>query len=185
LGGGCGSYPSGYSSGQWSGEYFEFHRVFIDQANDVAYLFSAVGSPGNSAGNMVANQVANLVVYTASGKPNEISACTSTSCSQNIALSFGFVDQNNGAGGSFGETTNTINTTDYNGCVGVNSLDVTTDESITTCGVVGTAASVAATAVDAIRMHYATDAITTIVTDSTPNTGVAFTSGANIYTATF
>ena len=175
---------SSYNGSNWTTD-FEFHRGYIDQANDVAYLLSHHGSPGKTDGSVDATHPASRVMFTAAGKPNEISACTATSCSQKIAMSFGFVGQNDGGGGqSIGEAANAVNSTDFNGCVGVSGLASTDDSTLATCGVTGTAASAAQNMVDLARAHYSADAVT-VITGSDGSTGLAFTNGTNMYTAPF
>ena len=174
-----------FSSGQWHNS-FELHRIFIDEANDVAYLLSENGDPGDSSGSVVSGNVGQRTILTAAGKPNEIGACTAGTCSQNIAMSFGFVGAHDGAGGtSVGDGTGGVNTIDFNGCVNVASIAVTTDDTLTGCGVTGTLASATNTAVDAIRAHYSADAVTLIYTNASPSTGLPFTDGSDIYTATY
>jgi hypothetical protein len=179
------SVNSAYSGGQWNTS-FEFHRGFIDQANDVAYLFSSNGSPGRTNGTVDTTHPSYRSVFTVAGRPNEIAACGSSGCLQELAFSAGFVGQTDGAGGtSIGEANNTVNTTDYNGCLNVGNISVTDDSTLAICGVVGTNASAAAVTMDAIRAHYSADVITTLVNGTSANYVLPFTDGTNIYTATY
>jgi hypothetical protein len=174
---------SGYNGTNWVTD-FEFHRGFIDTANDVAYLFSSNGAPGKSDGTVDTTHVSQRSIFTASGKPNEISSCTAGSCSQKIAVGFGLVGENGGTGSvTVGEAVDSVNTTDFNGCVAVNTLAVTDDSTLTTCGVTGTNASTAAQVMDTIRAHYAADAISTLVNGASGSTAFPFTNGSDIYTA--
>lgn len=164
---------------------FEFHRIFIDQANDVGYLLSTDGSPGDSSGSVLGHQM-NNVIFTAAGKPNEIAACSSGSCAQNIAMSFSFVGQHDGAGTTtLGEAAGAANATDFNGCVNVGSIAVAVDD-VTTCGslTVNSAVS-AATALNSIRSHYSLDAVADLLNTSDGSYGLAFSSGSDIYTAAY
>ena len=181
---GCGSATSGFSSGEWNTS-FELHRMFIDQGNDAAYLLTAKGSPGNSSGAIVAGQMQNMTTFTAAGKPAEIAACSATSCSQDLAFSAGFVGQTDGTSALIGEAANTINVTDFNGCVNVATRAVDPDDTLTAaaCGVAGTGASTAATAVDAVRLNFATDVEADLVATTSGSTTLAFTNGTNMYTA--
>lgn len=181
----CGGGTTEWNGSSWQVD-FEFHRVFIDQANDVGYLLSTDGTPGDSSGSVSSGGVANRVIFTAAGKPNEIAACSDGSCSQDIAMSVGFVGQKDGNGGTtIGQATNSVNTTDYDGCVNVGSIDVAIDN-VTTCnGLAVSSAASAATPVDTIRAYYSADVVVNLLNTSTSTYGLAFTNGSDIYTATY
>ena len=141
------------------------------------------GDPGKSDGSVDATHNSYRTLFTAAGKPVEISACSNGSCDQDVAISCGFVGNRDGAGGTaIGEAADSVNSTNYNGCINVGTAAVDTDNSLA-CNVTGVAASVAQPMVDAVRAHFAADALTTIVGGSTKSTHLSFTDGSTIYTA--
>ena len=171
-----GSGAAEFGSGQWKSD-FEFDRIFIDGANDVAYLVSNNGDPGDASGGTGAP--AKYIQFTGAARPVEMSSCTSSSCSETLALSFGFHGQIYASGG----TDSAVEGVDFNGCVNAASRAIATDDSLA-CNVTGTAASAVAAMVESSRQFYigTTSGIPNFLTNTTGTTALSFTGASDIYT---
>ncbi len=121
------SSPNCWDGSQWNCD-FEFHRMFIDGPNDVAYVISNTGSPGDTTGVVTQNTAVHApsfyVQFTGTGKPIELGACTAGSCSQTIALSLGMAGQNSANGG------HPSTPIDYNGCFNAGALSLASDDTL-------------------------------------------------------
>jgi hypothetical protein len=173
--GGASCYTAGTPS-YWSCS-FEFHRGVIDQASNVAYLVSSTGDPGDATGGPGAPS--KYVQYTAASRPVELAACTSSSCSERIALSVGVAGQVNADGSAANKPD------DYNGCVSAIDRAVVTDNSLN-CSLPGTSvASGSSTGViELSRQFYArsTSGIPDFLTGTSENTTLSFAGASDIYT---
>jgi hypothetical protein len=178
---GLGSATSGstscYANGQWQCD-FEFHRVFIDQTANTAYLLSNDGSPGDPSGGTGAPT--NYVQYTAAGEPSGLSSCSAGgTCSATLALSFTAAGQQD-ASGTYPSVGN-----EYDGCVNAASRELSNDGSLA-CDLTGVpmlASGGAAATIEATREVYIGDVVATLLTNTTASTTLAFTNGSDMYTA--
>jgi hypothetical protein len=168
----CWTAPGMGGGDGWSCSY-EFHRIFIDSVNDVAYLITNDGSPGDSSG-LVSSSHAPVFYtqFTGAAKPNELSACTSTSCSQTLALSVGFAGQQN----------NPATGTDYNACVNASTRDVSLDGSLA-CSATGTTvgAGSASGVIELSRQFLSTSP--NVILNTSATTTVSFTGASDFFTA--
>lgn len=166
-----------YSGGQWQCSY-EFHRVYIDEAADRAYLVSNFGDPGASDGSSTAPT--RYLQFTAVAKPSSLKACaTGSTCSGDLALSFT-------ADGQIEVNTNTVYPAAGNGFDGcVNLSDRSLGASATlTCSVTGTSVVAGASAmINTTRMLFVSDVVATLLNGTTPATTFSFTDGTNIFTS--
>ena len=173
-----GGSTSCYSGTMWTCDW-EFHRGFIDNANDVAYLITNRGLPGDNATGGTAT-VDSYVQFSVAGRPREIAACTTTSCSENLALSLGLKGAVNADGSA------ATYTADYNGCVNLLTRNITTDSTLG-CNLTGTTINSGSGAgvIELSRLFYkaTTGGIPNVLGTSTENTGLAFTTGPTMYSA--
>jgi hypothetical protein len=167
------------TNGQWSCGY-EFHRVFIDEAADVAYLVSNYGLPGANDGSTAAPT--SYVQYTAAGKPSELSACSSTgTCTGTLAVSFTADGQSVPGSSSVYPSAGNA----YNGCVNVATRALTADATLS-CSLTGAsilAAGGASAMIELTREVYVNDVVATLLAHTSASTTLAFTGASDIYTA--
>jgi hypothetical protein len=166
-----------YSSGQWQCS-FEFHRVYIDEAANVAYLVSNFGSPGANDGSV--NPPTNYIQYTAMAAPSNLKACsTGGTCTGELALSFTADGQQEvGSSVVFASAGNA-----YDGCV--NLVDRSLASSATlSCTVTGVSVLAGAQAmINGTRTLFVADAVATLLNNTNANTTFSFTDGTDIFTA--
>lgn len=166
-----------YSNGRWQCS-FEFHRVYIDETADVAYLVSNFGSPGANDGSVSAPT--SYIQYTAMAKPSNLKACsTGGTCSGEIALSFTADGQQQiGSNTIFASAGNA-----YDGCV--NLVDRSLAASATlSCSVTGVSIlSGAQSMINTTRTLFVADAVASLLNNTNATTTFSFTDGTNIFTA--
>ena len=166
-----------YANGQWNCDY-EFHRVYIDQAANVAYLLSNDSPPGDPSGGTGAPT--QYVQYTAAGEPSGLSTCSAGgSCSATLALSFTAAGQSD-ASGVYASAGN-----EYDGCVNVASRVLSNDGSLTcdSTGVPILASGGASATIDLTREVYVGDVVATLLANTNASTTLAFTNSSDIYTS--
>ena len=155
---------------------FEFHRLLIDNAFDQAYLLSNTGMLGDGTGGTGA--LRGYVQYSAAGKLLEIAACTTSGCTQNIALSVGLKGQRYANGGA------ATTTADFNGCINIADRSIQADNSLS-CGLTGVSikSGSGSTANETSRrfLRATTAGVPNILTNSNENTALSFSSGTDIY----
>ena len=165
-----------YANG-WKCDY-EFHRVFIDEAANTAYLLSNDSPPGDPSGGTGAPT--EYVQYTAAGSPSSLSSCSAGStCSATLALSFTAAGQPN-ASGIYPSAGN-----EYDGCVNVASRVLSDDGSLA-CDLTGVpilASGGASATIELTREVYVGDVVATLLANTTASTTLAFTNGSDMYTA--
>lgn len=176
LGSASSDSTSCYANG-WKCDY-EFHRVFIDQTANTAYLLSNDSPPGDSSGGTGAPT--QYVQYTAAGSPNSLSSCSAGStCSATLALSFTAAGQSD-ASGVYPSAGN-----EYDGCVNAASRVLSDDGSLA-CDLTGVpvlASGGASATIESTREVYVGDVVATLLTNTTASTTLAFTNGSDMYTA--
>jgi hypothetical protein len=169
--------PSCWSGSQWNCDY-ELHRMYINGATDVAYILTNNSPPGDASGTTGAPT--SYVQYTGAAKPIELASCTSSSCSQTLALSMGLLGQNNANG------TSATTTADYNGCVNASTRVISTDNSLS-CSLTGVSINSGNTSgvIELSRQFYGglTSGAPSILTNTNGNTTLSFTGASDIYTA--
>jgi hypothetical protein len=178
---GIGSATSGstscYANGQWSCDY-EFHRVFIDDTANAAYMLSNDGSPGDPSGGTGAPT--RYVQYTATGEPSSLSSCLAGSaCSATLALSFAAAGQSD-TSGIYPSAGN-----EYDGCVNVVSR-VLSDSGSLSCDLTGVpilASGGGSATIELTRQVYVGDVVATLLANTTASTTLAFTNGSDMYSA--
>jgi hypothetical protein len=165
-----------YSSGQWQCT-FVFERLFIDSGHDVAYVISNRGYPGDSSGSLN-NAPTYYTQLFGAGKPNEIGACTSASCTTTIALSMA------ASGASMANGSSASLSGDYNACVLAYDRSITTDNSLT-CDLTGTTVNGGSSTgvIELSRQFYAgmTNNIPNVVANTNSSTALSFTDGSTIF----
>jgi hypothetical protein len=153
----------------WSCGY-EFHRIFSDSGNDIAYVLSNTGDPGDSATGDAAHPPTFYVQFSGAAKPNELSGCTSSSCSQTLALSVGMAGQSKAA------------TDDYNACINAASRTIAADDTLT-CSATGTTiGSGSGTGVVELSRQYLA-ATSANLLNSSASTTLSFTGASDFFTA--
>jgi hypothetical protein len=166
-----------YANGGWNCDY-EFHRVFIDQTANTAYLLSNDGSPADQSGGTGAPT--QYVQYTGTGAPSSLSSCSAgATCTATLALSFTAAGQS-GATGVYPSVGN-----EYDGCVNAASRELSNDGSLA-CDVPGVpmlASGGASATIELTREVYIGDVMATLLANTTAATTLAFTNGSDMYTA--
>jgi hypothetical protein len=166
-----------YANGQWNCDY-EFHRVFIDQTANTAYLLSNDSPPADSSGGTGAPT--QYVQYTATAQPTSLGSCsTGTSCTATLALSFTAAGQQD-ASGVYPSVGN-----EYDGCINVASRALSNDGSLA-CDMTGVsilASGGGSATIEQTREVYIGDVMATLLANTTASTTLAFTNGTNMYTA--
>lgn len=118
--------------------------------------------------------------YTAAGSPSSLSSCSDGNpCSATLALSFTAAGQADESG-NYPSAGN-----EYDGCINVASRVLSDDGSLG-CDLTGVPilASGGATAtIELTREVYVGDVVATLLANTTASTTLAFTNGANMYTA--
>ncbi|PRC90913.1 hypothetical protein [Solimicrobium silvestre] len=157
-----------YANGIWQCD-FEFHRVYIDEANNVAYLISNNGSPGDAGGG--SGPSAGYTQYTAVAQPSALKACsTGGTCAGVMAFSF--------------SSNVFINSSDeYDGCINLVDRTLASSGSLSCAGsVTGTSVLANASAmVNSTRQVFVGDVVATLLNNTNANTTLAFNSAATIY----
>lgn len=165
-----------WSGGHWTCS-FEFHRVYLDEAADTAYLVSSMGDPGDAAGGT--GSPTNYVRYTAAARPSVLKACAGGgACSGTMAMSIA-------ADGQREPGTNTVYPSAgnaYEACINVSDRSLAADGSLA-CDLAGVSVTTAATMIEATRGVYAADVMATLLAHTTENSALAFSSAADVYTA--
>lgn len=158
-----------YANGKWQCD-FELHRVYIDEANNVAYLVSNNGSPGDAGGGT--GTPLGYAQYTAMAQPTALKACaTGGACTGVMAFSF----TSNESGLSAGD--------EYDGCINLVDRSLASSGSLSCTGGV-TGASVLANAsamINGTRLAFVGDVVATLFNNTNANTTLAFTDATTIY----
>jgi len=166
-----------YANNGWNCDY-EFHRVFIDQTANTAYLLSNDGSPADQSGGTGAPT--QYVQYTATGQPSSLTSCSGGgTCTATLALSFTAAGQSD-ASGVYPSVGN-----EYDGCVNVASRELSNDGSLA-CDVAGVpmlASGGASATIELTREVYIGDVVATLLANTNASTTLAFTNSSNMYTA--
>jgi hypothetical protein len=165
-----------YANGGWNCDY-EFHRVYIDQTANTAYLLSNDSPPADQSGTGAPTQ---YVQYTATAQPTSLNSCSAGStCTATLALSFTAAGQQD-ASGIYPSAGN-----EYDGCVNVASRALSNDGSLA-CDMTGVpmlAAGGGSATIELTREVYVADVMATLLANTTASTTLAFTNGTNMYTA--
>jgi len=168
IGSNVSSSDSCYANGMWQCD-FELHRVYIDEANNVAYLISNNGSPGDASGGT--GPSVGYTQYTAAAQPASLKTCsTGGTCTGVLAFSF---------------TSNILASAadEYDGCVNLVDRSLASSGSLSCTGSV-TGVSVLANAsamVNSTRLAFVGDVVATLLDNTNANTTLAFDSAATIY----
>lgn len=165
-----------YSSGQWQCS-FEFHRVFIDEAANQAFLVSNFGNPGANDG--TTGTPTYYEQFTAVAQPSDLKACsTGGTCTGQLALSFT-------ADGQYEVNSNTLYPSlgnGYDGCVNLLDRSLATSATLS-CTVTGTSIEAGASAmINSTRQLFVTDAVATLLNNTSTSTTFSFTDGSDIFT---
>jgi hypothetical protein len=166
-----------YADNGWKCDY-EFHRVYIDQTANTAYLLSNDSPPGDPSGGTGAPT--QYVQYTATGEPSNLSSCSAgATCSATLALSFTAAGQSDDSG-VYPSAGN-----EYDACVNVANRALSNDGSLScdTNGVPILATGGATATIELTREVYVGDVVATLMANTTAATTLAFTNGTNLYTA--
>ncbi|PRC90710.1 hypothetical protein [Solimicrobium silvestre] len=168
-----------YANGGWQCSY-EYHRVFIDEAANGAYLVSNFGSPGDQSGGI--GTPTSFLQYTAVARPSDLKTCTSGgTCSGSLALSFT-------ANGQQEVNSNIVYPSvgnDYEGCVNLLDRSLASSGALT-CSITGTsilASGGASAMIESTRQVYATDVVATLLAHTSATTTLSFTGATDIFTA--
>jgi hypothetical protein len=167
-----------YTGTHWQCSY-EYHRVFIDEAANAAYVVSNFGDPGDANGGT--GTPTNYVQFTGAAQPSALQTCAdSSSCAGTLALSFTADGQRSPNGALYPSIGNA-----YDGCVNIDDRSIATDATLS-CDVTGAsilASGGASTMIEQTRQVYAADVVATLLADTTSDTTLAFTGASDIYTA--
>ncbi len=165
-----------YANGGWNCDY-EFHRVFIDETANTAYLLSNDSPPADQSGTGAPTE---YVQYTVTGQPTSLGSCSAVgTCTATLALSFTAAGQQD-ASGVYPSVGN-----EYDGCVNAASRVLSSDGSLS-CDVTGVpilASGGGSATIELTREVYVGDVMATLLANTTASTTLAFTNGSNMYTA--